>query len=218
MKLRDWSQVRRGWSQRTPKTLLDALANMDVNSASSTAAEAEQGEEAAGRRQWAEDPPNTLLNALAQAELTSSTVDSVTADSEPEKDGAEEERKKEKEESDMEMDEDRLEPRSDDDDTNFEESEDELREAVADSMRNLFVMEDGSSEEAERTQETADDDDDGDGDGVNETEVGREVNAKDSRQTQREVEDSRADVAPVEPEECDGQSDHATLNKLQHPT
>jgi len=43
LKLRDWSQVRRGWSQRTPKTLLDALANMDVNSASSTAAEAEQG-------------------------------------------------------------------------------------------------------------------------------------------------------------------------------
>ncbi|XP_056282264.1 serine/threonine-protein kinase Nek5 isoform X2 [Pseudoliparis swirei] len=218
LKLRDWSQVRRGWSQRTPKTLLDALANMDVNSASSTAAEAEQGEEAAGCRQWAEDPPNTLLNALAQAELTSSTVDSVTADSEPEKDGAEEERKKEKEESDMEMDEDRLEPRSDDDDTNFEESEDELREAVADSMRNLFVMEDGSSEEAERTQETADDDDDDGDDGMNETEVGREVNAKDSRQTQREVEDSRADVAPIEPEECDGQSDHATLNKLQHPT
>ncbi|TNN74102.1 Serine/threonine-protein kinase Nek5 [Liparis tanakae] len=110
LKLRDWSQVRRGWSQRTPKTLLDALANMDVNSASSTTAEAEQGEEASGRRQWAEDPPDTLLNALAQAELTSSTVDSVTA--EPEKDGAEEERKEEKEESDMEMDEDLSELRS----------------------------------------------------------------------------------------------------------
>ncbi|XP_034417367.1 serine/threonine-protein kinase Nek5 isoform X2 [Cyclopterus lumpus] len=35
---------RRGWSQRTPKTLLDALANMDVNSVYSTAAEAEQGD------------------------------------------------------------------------------------------------------------------------------------------------------------------------------
>lgn len=35
---------------------------------------------------------------------------------------------------------------------NFEESEDELREAVADSMRNLYVMEDSSSDE--NTQET----------------------------------------------------------------
>lgn len=34
---------------------------------------------------------------------------------------------------------------------NFEESEDELREAVADSMKNLFVMDDGSSDEAENT-------------------------------------------------------------------
>lgn len=36
---------------------------------------------------------------------------------------------------------------------NFEESEDELREAVADSMKNLFVMEDGSSDEAGNTEE-----------------------------------------------------------------
>ncbi|XP_035533255.1 serine/threonine-protein kinase Nek5-like, partial [Morone saxatilis] len=91
LKLRDWSEVRRGWSQRTPHTLLDALANMDVNSVSSTAVEAERGEEAAGRRQWVDGAPNTLLNALAQAELTSSTLDSVTADLEPEEDRAAEE-------------------------------------------------------------------------------------------------------------------------------
>ncbi|KAM7380007.1 hypothetical protein PAMP_003336 [Pampus punctatissimus] len=118
------------------------------------------GEEAAGRRQWVDGPPNTLLNALAQAELTSSTLDSVTA--EPEKDRAdewkekeeeEERREEDKEDSDVEMDEERLEPRSDDDDTNFEESEDELREAVADSMKNLFVMEDSSSDET-REEET----------------------------------------------------------------
>ncbi|XP_039673293.1 uncharacterized protein LOC120569504 [Perca fluviatilis] len=71
--------------------------------------------------------------------------------SETEKDRAEEE----EEDSDVEMDEERLEPRSDDDDTNFEESEDELREAVADSMNNLFVMEDESSDEAERPEERA---------------------------------------------------------------
>ncbi|XP_050928900.1 LOW QUALITY PROTEIN: serine/threonine-protein kinase Nek5-like, partial [Lates calcarifer] len=159
LKLRDWSEMRKGWSQRTPQTLLDALANMEVNSVYNTVVKAEQGEEAAGRRQWVDGPPNTLLNALHQAELTSSTLDSVTADLE--QDGAEEEKteedkemKKEEEEedSDVEMDEERLEPRSDDDDTNFEESEDELREAVADSMKNLFVMEDGSSDETENTE------------------------------------------------------------------
>ncbi|XP_068558015.1 serine/threonine-protein kinase Nek5-like isoform X3 [Cebidichthys violaceus] len=215
LKLRDWSEGRRGWSQRIPQTLLDALANMDVNSAHSTAAEAEQGEEAAGRRQWVDDPPNTLLNALAQAELTSSTLDSVNADLEPEKDRAEEERKEE--DSDVEMDEDRLEPRSDDDDTNFEESEDELREAVADSMKNLFVMEDGSSDEAEHTEERAAVED-----GMNENEVGREANAADSQHNQQEVEDSCADIVSPETEECNGQSehsdDHTALNKQQHTT
>lgn len=41
LKLRDWSQLRRGWSQRTPQTLLDALANMDVNSVYNSMVEAE---------------------------------------------------------------------------------------------------------------------------------------------------------------------------------
>lgn len=36
---------------------------------------------------------------------------------------------------------------------NFEESEDELREAVSDSMKNLFVMEDGGSDEAQNREE-----------------------------------------------------------------
>nr|XP_033469647.1 serine/threonine-protein kinase Nek5-like isoform X1 [Epinephelus lanceolatus] len=214
LKLRDWSEVRRGWSQRTPQTLLDALANMDVNSVFNTVVEAEQGEEAAGRRQWLDGPPNTLLNALAEAELTSSTLDSVTADSEDraeEEEEEKEERKEEEEEedSDVEMDEERLEPRSDDDDTNLEESEDELREAVADSMKNLFVMEDGSSDEAEHTEETAA----VGGDGTEENEDGSAAaSAADSQQIQPEVEDSQADNVSSEPEERDGQSDSSDNN------
>lgn len=43
LKLRDWSEGRKGWSQRTPQTLLDALAKMDVNSVYNTAVEAEEG-------------------------------------------------------------------------------------------------------------------------------------------------------------------------------
>lgn len=41
LKLMDWSEIRRGWSQRTPHTLLDELMKMDVNN---TLVEAEQGE------------------------------------------------------------------------------------------------------------------------------------------------------------------------------
>ncbi|XP_029283275.1 serine/threonine-protein kinase Nek5 [Cottoperca gobio] len=88
------------------------------------------------------------------------------------------------------MDEERLEPRSDDDDTNFEESEDELREAVADSMKNLFVMEDSSSDEGMMEQ----------------TEDGGAESAADSQHLQLEVEDSPADVVSSEPEERDGET------------
>uniref|UniRef100_UPI0037E7B9C2 serine/threonine-protein kinase Nek5-like n=1 Tax=Semicossyphus pulcher TaxID=241346 RepID=UPI0037E7B9C2 len=221
LKLRDWSEgERKGWSQRTPQTLLEALANMDVNSVYNTAVDLEQGEEAAGRRQWVDGPPNTLLIALAEAELTSSTLDSETADLEPEKDRAEEEEEKERreerkqeeeeEDSDVEMDEERLEPRSDDDDTNFEESEDELREAVADSMKNLFVMEDSSSDEEERAEVDG---------GKQEREDGGAGGDADSQSVQLEVEDSGADVAagPMEvvssePEERDGRSERSDNN------
>lgn len=44
LRLKDWSELRRGWSQRTPETLMDALAKMDVSSIYNTAMEAEQGE------------------------------------------------------------------------------------------------------------------------------------------------------------------------------
>ncbi|CAB1347136.1 unnamed protein product, partial [Coregonus sp. 'balchen'] len=82
------------------------------------------------RKGWGQAAPQTLLDALAEMD----------------KEGAEaEEKAEEDEDSDVEMDEERLEPRSDDDDTNFEESEDELREEVAESMMNLFIMEDGES-------------------------------------------------------------------------
>ncbi|XP_060910034.1 serine/threonine-protein kinase Nek5-like isoform X3 [Labrus mixtus] len=190
MKLRDWSEgARRGWSQRTPQTLLEALCNMEVYSADNTIG-GERGEEAAGRRVWADGPPNTLLNALAEADLTTSTLDSATEDlkseeEEEEKEVGREEEEEEEEDSDVEMDEERLEPRSDDDDTNFEESEDELREAVADSMKNLFVMEDGSSEE-ERTEEGAEADDG--------SEARDERRVADPQQVQTEIEDS-GDVA-----------------------
>ncbi|XP_028292782.1 LOW QUALITY PROTEIN: serine/threonine-protein kinase Nek5-like [Gouania willdenowi] len=150
---RIWQEKRKEWSHRTPHTLLDALSNMDVNSLCWTAHEEKQDEEVAARRHWTKGVPNTLLNALAQADLMSSTLGSVNI--EPAQ-GTEEvqgetrtnekkeeiERSADEGESDVELDDEHLDSRSD---TSFEESEDELQEAVADIMRCLFVKEDTGS-------------------------------------------------------------------------
>ncbi|XP_034042833.1 serine/threonine-protein kinase Nek5-like [Thalassophryne amazonica] len=183
LQVRDWTEMRRAWSRRTPQTLLDALAHMTFASVCSSVAEAEHGMEAAGRLQWDDGPPVTLLNALAQAELTSSTLGSITAELKAKKDDSEEE------DSDMEMNEERLEPRSDDDDTNFEESEDELREAVADSMRNLLFLDTNlSSNGAESSTANAAVDD-----GIKETENGGAVSSVDQ---QIQLEDSTESEGP----------------------
>lgn len=82
-------------------------------------------------------------------------------------------------------------------------------------MKNLFVMEDGSSDEAENSEEKVAEDD-----GMVENEDGGAV----SQQIQMEVEDSHADagggsggptgVVSSEPEDRDGQSKCSDKNKL----
>ncbi|KAI5628595.1 serine/threonine-protein kinase Nek5 [Silurus asotus] len=170
-------RVRRGlWRREAPQTLLNALANMKVFMYSSTQERAtDQEEKDPGpheRRKWSDRPPVTLLNALAEAQLTCSSLgeaDMFTSQAdqgtvkpldkgntpEDEKENSVEAKKtedKEEDYSDVELDKERLEPRSDDDDTrvsffflqtqqkNFEESEDEMINEVNDSMRNLFIM------------------------------------------------------------------------------
>ncbi|KAG9349193.1 hypothetical protein JZ751_027636, partial [Albula glossodonta] len=105
-------------------------------------AEAEEVGPTEGRRQWGNVPPNTLLQALGQATLISSLNCHPSGDEA----GDENEGEDEDAGSDVDLDEARLEPRSDDDDTNFEESEDELREEVAASMINFFSWEDEEGE------------------------------------------------------------------------
>ncbi|XP_024919721.1 serine/threonine-protein kinase Nek5 isoform X2 [Cynoglossus semilaevis] len=146
LKVRDWMKERRRWSHRT-QSLLNELANIEAKSVCSTVVEDDEG-----RRQWSDATPNTLLSALAQAELIWSTMQETA--------------EKEEDDSDVEIDEYRQEPGSDNDDTYFEDSEDELQEAVADSMKNLLIMEDvmentevcdgTDSEERERAASTVD--------------------------------------------------------------
>uniref|UniRef100_W5MWI5 non-specific serine/threonine protein kinase n=1 Tax=Lepisosteus oculatus TaxID=7918 RepID=W5MWI5_LEPOC len=157
----DGARGRRLWGQEVPHTLLNAMANLEVSSALPTMWEDGHDQEPAGPRgQWQDRPPETLLRALAEAELTSASTILDTGPlglfsqhSEtlkpwtPVEEGEDEEVS-----SDIDMDEERLEPRSDDDDTNFEESEDELRGEVADSMKNFFLMKEDEEEEGQAAQ------------------------------------------------------------------
>ncbi|ROL48936.1 Serine/threonine-protein kinase Nek5 [Anabarilius grahami] len=125
------ARVKRGeWCRDAAETLLSALEHMDVTTESIGDAQTEEPEEG-NRKHWTKRLPETLLNALAQAQLTDCSTD--------EKHLTEEERDEDECDED-ECDEERLEPRSDDEDTNFEESEDELTEEVSDSMRNLLII------------------------------------------------------------------------------
>ncbi|XP_048048516.1 serine/threonine-protein kinase Nek5 [Megalobrama amblycephala] len=143
-------RVKRGeWCRDAGETLLNALEHMDVTTESIADAQTVSEEpEEGNRKHWTKRLPETLLNALAQAQLTDCSTETLM--SSDEKRLAEEEREED------ECDEERLEPRSDDEDTNFEESEDELREEVSDSMRNLLIItqEDEPTRADGPTQET----------------------------------------------------------------
>ncbi|XP_063553687.1 serine/threonine-protein kinase Nek5 isoform X3 [Gorilla gorilla gorilla] len=96
------------------------------------------------RKQWQHEAPGTLMSVLAAAHLTSS---SFSADEGEFAMGTlkqwlpkEEDEGKVEMVSGIEVDEEQLEPRSDDDDTNFEESEDELRDEVVESLEKLATF------------------------------------------------------------------------------
>lgn len=96
---------------------------------------------------------------------------------------------------------------------NFEESEDELREAVADSMRNLFVMEDTSSDEKEQEHEPL-------ADRMEEEMDEGAVSSGDPQQIQAEVQNSSEEagsfkVFPAEPE---SHRQHTTASNEQPQT
>ncbi|XP_073899567.1 serine/threonine-protein kinase Nek5 isoform X2 [Castor canadensis] len=148
------AESRRQWDARAPQTLLQMMAMADVTSTCSMVPDdggvivMEGGPEA--RKQWRQEAPGTLMRVLTAAHLTSS---SFSANEEPVgtlKPWLPEEGEGEVEmASGTEVDEEQLEPGSDGDDTNFEESEDELRNEVVESLENLATsQEEGKKEEA----------------------------------------------------------------------
>uniref|UniRef100_A0A9J8DBQ8 non-specific serine/threonine protein kinase n=1 Tax=Cyprinus carpio carpio TaxID=630221 RepID=A0A9J8DBQ8_CYPCA len=137
---------RAEWHRDAAETFLNALENMDVmtESSMSLAQTVSEEQERGNRKHWTNRLPETLLNALSQADIMDCSTETLES--------SEETRLTEEEcdedEDDVEVDEERLEPRSDDEDTNFEESEDELRDEVSDSMRNLLTTQEQDEDRA----------------------------------------------------------------------
>ncbi|KFU90145.1 Serine/threonine-protein kinase Nek5 [Chaetura pelagica] len=134
---------RKRWQAGVPQTLLNFLADADVMSVCPTMAENELDDHAVlpggipeNRKQWKQTPPQTLLNILAKAELCNDSFVCLEEEIEgrlttwPPKENKEYDSEKH---TPVAVHEDRLEPRSDDEDTNFEDSEDELRHKLEES-------------------------------------------------------------------------------------
>ncbi|XP_061290677.1 serine/threonine-protein kinase Nek5 isoform X1 [Bos javanicus] len=145
------AQYRRQWAPGAPQTLLQMMASADVTSTCSTMPEDGRVIEIEGgpenRRRWQREAPGTLLSVLAAAQLTSSSLSA--------NDGQcvgplKEDKGKVEVASDIEIDAEPPDPRSDDDDTNFEESEDELRNEVVESLEKLATF-----SEAEKREEVS---------------------------------------------------------------
>ncbi|XP_014925158.1 serine/threonine-protein kinase Nek5 isoform X1 [Acinonyx jubatus] len=154
------AENRRQWDARAPQTLLAMMAAGDMTSTCSTLLGGEstlvqcgQGIVTEGvpenRKQWRHEVPGALMNALAAARLTSS---SFSANKE-ELVGTLKQWLPREDEGNVGMapgiEVDEEQPRSDDDDTNFEESEDELRNEVIESLEKL-----ATSKEEENREES----------------------------------------------------------------
>ncbi|XP_012890269.1 PREDICTED: serine/threonine-protein kinase Nek5 [Dipodomys ordii] len=143
---------RRHWDARAPTTLLQMMAAADVTSACPTMPDdgkvivMEGGPE--NRKQWQREAPGTLMAVLAAAHLSSSFP---ASEEEP---GTLKQYLPKEDEEEVEMtsgigvDKEQLEAGSDGNDTNFEESEDELRNEVVESLENLASFKEEEKEEA----------------------------------------------------------------------
>ncbi|KAL8172967.1 UNVERIFIED_CONTAM: hypothetical protein K2H54_035986 [Gekko kuhli] len=139
----DSTADRKHWQAAAPQTLLNLLGNAEVTSVSPATDEdpvtTVPSEFPEKRKKWSQESPGTLLNMLAEAECSS---DTLNQDGEPKETVTPGTSKTD--EADLEshsavdVDEDRLEPRSDDDDTNFEESDDELRDELIESLEKVI--------------------------------------------------------------------------------
>ncbi|XP_074186006.1 serine/threonine-protein kinase Nek5 isoform X2 [Rhinolophus sinicus] len=148
------AENRRQWDAGAPQTLLQRMAEAHVTSICSTTPEDGQvmviKNVPENRKRWQHEAPGTLMSVLAAARLTSSSFSAKEEFAGTLKQWLpKEDEGKVAMASGIEVDEEPVEPRSDDDDTNFEESEDELRNEVVESLEKLTTSrEEDKREEA----------------------------------------------------------------------
>ncbi|XP_029065575.1 serine/threonine-protein kinase Nek5-like isoform X5 [Monodon monoceros] len=158
------AEDRRQWDAGSPQTLLQMMATADITSTCSTVPEGEADISGTNygrviviegipenRKRWRLETPGTLMSVLTAAHLTSSSFSANDGEFVgPLKQWLPKEEGKVEVASDIEVEEEQPAPRSDDDDTNFEESEDELRNEVVESLEKL-----STSKEAEKREEVS---------------------------------------------------------------
>uniref|UniRef100_A0A671FZ38 non-specific serine/threonine protein kinase n=1 Tax=Rhinolophus ferrumequinum TaxID=59479 RepID=A0A671FZ38_RHIFE len=150
------AENRRQWDAGAPQTLLQMMAEAHVTSTCSTTPEDGQvmviKNVPENRKRWQHEAPGTLMSVLAAARLTSSSFSAKEdfAAGTLKQWLPKEDEGKVAMASDIEVDEEPIEARSDDDDTNFEESEDELRNEVVESLEKLTT-----SREEDKRQEAS---------------------------------------------------------------
>ncbi|KAL9865666.1 serine/threonine-protein kinase Nek5 [Geothlypis trichas] len=145
--IHDMKKPRKHWQPGAPQTLLNFLAGADFTSACPTMTGNELAHHvilpediSENRKQWKQTPPETLLSILAKAELSDDSFICFEEDQEGRLTLLPPEENKEDDSetySAVDVDEGRLEPRSDGEDTNFEDSEDELRHELEESLEKL---------------------------------------------------------------------------------
>ncbi|XP_049709264.1 serine/threonine-protein kinase Nek5 isoform X1 [Elephas maximus indicus] len=151
---------RRRWGAGAPQTLLRVMAAADVTPtcSSESAGEAMIGLHGqamviqgvpGSRKQWRHEAPGTLMNVLAGAHLmiSSSSANEGECVGTLKQWLSKEDEDKVEVASGIELDEEQLELSSDDDDTNFEESEDELRDLV-EFLEKLAISKEEEKKEA----------------------------------------------------------------------
>ncbi|KFV83226.1 Serine/threonine-protein kinase Nek5, partial [Struthio camelus australis] len=145
----DIKENRKHWQVRAPQTLLNILADANGTSVCPTMAENELADQVIlpedtleNRKEWKKTAPGTLPNILAKTELSDDSFIQPEEEREgrltllPPKENTEDDSETY---SAVDVDEGRLEPRSDDDDTNFEDSEDELRHGLKGSLEKVVT-------------------------------------------------------------------------------
>ncbi|KFQ41639.1 Serine/threonine-protein kinase Nek5, partial [Nestor notabilis] len=153
----DRKENRKHWQAGAPQTLLKFSANADLTSVYPAMAANELADHAVlpediprNRKQWKRTPPGTFLNILVKAELSNDSFNHLEEEIEGRLTMVPPKENKEDDSgpcSAFTVDEGRLEPRSDGEDTNFEDSEDELRHELQESLEKV------AASPAERTTE-----------------------------------------------------------------